>query len=592
MVSLINTVRDLERLRQISVVLARHGFEEVVERTGLGSLLSGSRGGSLAGAAGSRTAATRASGAPEAEDAHLERDRYRDSGHGVGVRIRRVLQDLGPCFIKLGQILSTRTDLIPGEILRELKKLQDDVPPDEFELIRSLIESELGASLEEIFLEFDQTPLASASIGQVHRAKLALGGDSEDGVRSEPVEVVVKAQRRSVRQVVDRDLDLLHLLARAIERSIPESRVYHPVQLVAEFDRAIRTELDYASEADHAERFRQHFRGAPHCVFPRVYRNASSRRVLTLEYLPGQKIDEALAAGFAAETIVRLSLDIVIKQIFEDGFFHADPHPGNVLVLGTPSAPTLGLIDLGMVGRLSPKMRDRTVDLMVAAATEDYPGIANALYALGSAKQKIDREAFEAEVTTLAQKYLGKPLKELELSGLISDLIYVGRTFGLEIPPEFLMVGKTLMTVEGVGKQLCPDLDVFEEIKPYFIKLLQQRYAPERITQEMLRGIVRLSGVASNVPLQTHEILEDLRKGSFQLQIRDDTLLRAAETLGRRLGSAMITAAAVAGGVLAWSLDRPVVGTVALTVAFGWAVLTSWRANVRKTQRRVRQPRP
>ncbi len=520
MVSLLNTVRDLDRLRQIVVVLARHGFGEVVRRTGLGSLLSGR------------------SGASDESPSPI----------GVGTRIRLVLQDLGPSFIKLGQIVSTRPDLIPADIIAELKKLQDDVPPLPFDVIREQIEDELGASIDDVFASIDETPLASASIGQVHRARLKAEGGLAD--------VVIKVQRPKVKNTIERDIDLLYWLARAIERSMPETRIYAPVKLVGEFDRAVHAELDFGLEADHAERFARNFEGHPRVKFPAVYRQASGRRVITLELLDGKKVYDAVAAGASGETIAKISLDAIIKQIFEDGFFHADPHPGNVLILGEPEAPVLGMIDLGLVGRLTPHLRDRTVDLMVAAVREDYRGIADALYAIGRPTKKIDRPAYEAEVTMLAQKYLGKRLEDMELSAMVADLVYGARKYGIEIPSDFLMVGKTLMTVEGVGKEIYPDLDVFGELEPYFMQLMLQRYSPERLSQDALRTLMRLGAAANDIPVSLQEILDDLRKGALSVQVHETGLARAADRLGRRLFSGVVVGALALSAAMLGATDH------------------------------------
>ncbi|MGB8332031.1 MAG: AarF/UbiB family protein [Polyangiales bacterium] len=511
MPSLLTTVRDLERLRQIAAVLAVHGFGEVVERTGLSALIPGRKRG--------------------------------DAGRmPAGIRLRKVLEDLGPSFVKLGQIMSTRPDLIPEDILCELKKLQDDVPPEPFEAIREQVERELGCPLSEVYETFEEAPLASASIAQVHRARLR-----EDG---EPIEVVVKVQRPQVQALMARDLDLLYWLANAILRSIPESQLYRPLSLVEEFDRSVAAELDFSLEADNHERFAANFQNNPHARFPKVHRRASAKRVLTLEYLEGRKVYAALSAGVSGELIAKRSVEIIIQQIFEDGFFHADPHPGNIIIMGTPDDPVIGMVDVGMVGRLTPKMRDRTIDLMLAAVREDYGGIADALYAIGRPVHKIDRDVYDAEVTRLAQRYLGKRLKDIELGPLLRDLITGSRKFGVEIPTEFLMLGKSLMTVEGVGKEIYPDLDLLEEVRPYFMQLFQQRYSPERITHDALRGLRRLGGAASEMPLQLEEILDDLRSGAFTVRTEQTQLEFAADRLGRRAFSGIVVGALIVASAI------------------------------------------
>ena len=528
MASILTTVRDLERLRQIAGVLAVHGFGEVVDRTGLSTLIPG-------------------------------RKREEGARMPAGIRLRKVLEDLGPSFVKLGQIMSTRPDLIPEDILVELKKLQDDVPAVPFDAIREQVERELGRELCEVYESFDEAPLASASIAQVHRARLRNGDEAP--------EVVVKVQRPQVQALMARDIDLLYWLAKAIVRSMPESHLYRPVSLVEEFDRSVAAELDFSLEADNHERFTENFATNPHAKFPKVYRRASAKRVLTLEYLEGRKVYAAQRAGVSGELMAKRSVEIIVQQIFEDGFFHADPHPGNIIIIGTDENPIIGMIDVGMVGRLSPKMRDRTIDLMLAAVREDYSGIADALYAIGRPSHKIDRDAYDAEVATLAQRYLGKRLKEIELGPLIRDLVMGSRKFGVEIPSEFLMLGKSIMTVEGVGKEIYPELDLLEEVRPYFMDLFQKRYSPERMTHDALKGIRRLGLATSEMPLQVEEILEDLRKGAFSVRIQQTQLESAADRLGRRAFSGLVVGSLIIAGAILLSQESYWLG--GLTAASG-----------------------
>ncbi len=538
MPSLLTTVRDLERLRQIAAVLAVHGFGEVVDRTGLATLVPG-------------------------------RKRVEGGRMPAGIRLRKVLEDLGPSFVKLGQIMSTRPDLIPEDILVELKKLQDDVPPEPFDVIREQVERELGCELSEVYESFEETPLASASIAQVHRAQLRNG--------DEPVEVVVKVQRPAVQQVMARDIDLLYWLAKAIVRSMPESHLYRPISLVEEFDRSVSAELDFSLEGDNHERFRENFETNTHAKFPTVYRAASAKRVLTLEYLEGNKVYAAQRAGVSGELMAKRSLEIIVQQIFEDGFFHADPHPGNIIILGDKDDPVIGMVDVGMVGRLSPKMRDRVVDLVLAAVREDYGGIANALYAIGRPTHKINRDAYDAEVATLAQRYLGKRLKDIEVGPLIRDLVMGSRKFGVEVPAEFLMLGKSLMTVEGIGKEIYPELDLLQEVQPHFLKLFQKRYSPERMTEDAFRGLRRFSAAASEMPMQLEEILEDLRKGSFSIRTQQPQLESAADRLGRRAISGMVVGALLVSGAILLAEESYWLGGIAVAAGAFYAFAHSAR---------------
>lgn len=539
MVSIVSAVRDLERLRQIYFVLVRHGFGELAQRLGLG-------GGRRAKALATKGAAPASNG-----DAALLEEAVPDDLAKQGEeekrkislpeRVRLVAMDLGPSFVKLGQIASTRPDVLPNDWIVELKKLQDEVTPLAFEEIKSALEASLGADIGEIYERFDERPLAAASIGQVHRAVLK----HADG----PKEVVVKVQRPGVRGVVARDLELLHALAKLIERTVPESRIYSPVALVEQFDRAITSELDFSQEAEHAERFAKNFQGNPSARFPRVYKEASSKQALTLEFLDGVKVYEAIRErGFSGSVIAKTAVGVIIKMIFEDGFFHADPHPGNILISGAPDKPVLGLVDLGMVGRLSPEMRDRTIDLMVAAVRQDHLAIADALWAIGTPTKKVDMRAYRAEVSVLAEKYIGRPLKEIDFAAMISDLVRGATKYGLEVPPDFLLVGKAMMTIEGVGKEIDPDLDVFTEVRPYFLELLRKRYSPERVGNEIWRGLERLSGAAYDLPQQVQEILEDLRLGRLTVRTNDPALPTTVNRLGRRIFAGLVVGSFVLSG--------------------------------------------
>ena len=547
MVSIVHAARDIARGRQISLVLVRHGFGEIARRVGFGREKKAKEHGPTAD-----------DEIPAEDEARGAQARQQTS---TAVRARRVLEDLGPSFVKLGQIASTRADVLPPDLLTELKKLQDSVPEVPCEQIKAQVERSLGAELTEVFESFESKPLAAASIAQVHRA--VLKGD--DG----PLDVVVKVQRPGIAETIASDLDLLHTFAALIERTIPESKIYNPVGLVQQFDKAIIAELDFATEADNAVRFSQNFESFRNVRFPKVYKQASSKHVLTLEFIDGKKVYDALSAGYDGKKLARISLDVIVKQIFEDGFFHADPHPGNVLVLGAQEDPILVMIDLGMVGRLSPRMRDLTVDVMVGAVRRDYEAIADAMYAIGTPTKKIDMEAYRAEVGMLSEKYLGKQLKDIELSAMIRDLVQGATKYGLEIPSDFMLVGKALMTVEGVGKEIDPELDVFEEAKPLFVEILRKRYSPERLGNELLRRLEKLSGATYNMPQQLQEVLDDLRLGRLKIHTTDAGRAKAADRLGRRLFSAIIAAALLLAGSWLVASAREIAGYLLISAALG-----------------------
>lgn len=529
MVSLVTAVRDIARVREVASVLVRHGFGEVVGRLGLG--------------------AKKDLDAPESRRPQVS----------VAARVRLVLEDLGPSFVKLGQLASTRPDILPPDLISELRKLQDSAPALPFAEIEAQVERALGAPISDVFATFERVPLAAASIAQVHRATLR----TEEGV----LDVAVKVQRPGIAATIASDVEILHTLAALLERAIPETRIYSPVGLIQQFDHAITAELDFVSEADNARRFSRNFEEYSNIRFPSVHRNASSKQVLTMEFLEGEKIHRAIDSGFSGRAITRTAFRAIIKQIYEDGFFHADPHPGNILISGNKDDPVVSFVDLGMVGRLSPRMRDRTIDVITACLRQDHEAIADALYAIGTPTKKIDMQAYRAEVGLLSEKYLGKPLKEIEMSAMIRDLVRGGTKYGIEIPTDFVMTGKSLMTIEGIGKEIDPDFDVYEEAKPLFSDLLRKRYSPEKVGSELLRRIEKLGEAGYNVPQQLEEVLDDLRYGRLQVNATDPKRTAATERLGRRILATGLTSTLVLSGALLVATDKNSAGYALFGVA-------------------------
>jgi len=554
LLSVVAAVRDIGRLREISAVLVRHGFGEIVHRAGFGrTKRSKEHARGHAKELDDKPAPSLdAPDLPEIPEHEAKRGEDERGTIALPERARLVLQDLGPSFVKLGQIASTRSDVLPAELIVELKKLQDAVPPVPFPEIRQVVESSLGDTLEDLYVSFDEAPLAAASIGQVHRAVLDVDG--------EHVKVVVKVQRPGVGATVARDLELLHVMAAMLERGLPETKIYSPVGLVQQFDRSITSELNFVIEADNAERFAENFASRGDVRVPKVYRRVTSKHVLTLEFFDGVKVDRAVEAGYFGPEIARRATAVVVKMAFEDGFFHADPHPGNVIIMGKTDDPVIGLIDLGMVGRLSPELRDRCVDLMVAAVRKDAYAVADALYAIGKPTKKVDMREYRAHVALLAEKYLGRRLEEIDLPSMIRDLVQGAMKFGIEIPPDFLLVGKALMTIEGTGKELDPSLDVFAVAAPLFLELLRKRYSPQRIGNELIRGVGELSRAGYDMPMQAREVLEDLRLGRLAIRAIDPELPRAADRLGRRLFTALVVATLLGSGSLLISHMHDTIG--------------------------------
>ncbi len=473
MASILGVVRDLDRLRQIYVVLVRHGFGEVAQRLGFG----GKRSAPALPEKGT-------SEAPDIEVAEAEVKRGEDERSTLSLpeRLRMVLMDLGPSFVKLGQIASTRPDVIPAEWIKSLKKLQDKVNPLPFADIKAAVETSLGRRIEDVFDRFDEEPLAAASIGQVHRARLL----TDEG----PREVVVKVQRPGVRTTVASDLELLHALAGFIERAIPESKLYSPAGLVDQFDRAITSELDFLLEAEHAERFLKNFQGSSVARFPRPFRAASSRQVLTLEFLPGKKVYDAIRDdGHSGPAIAKTSVGVIIKMIFEDGFFHADPHPGNLRVM--PDG-RLAFFDFGMAGRISLELQSQLVDAFFHIVERDWRGLLGAAAELGFLRiDPADQEGLDAIGARLIEQYEGLRLGDLtfqDMSEEVADLLY---RYPFQIPPHFTFILRALTTIEGIGSKADPAFNFFLVARPHakeFMLRREGRYIGGKILSRVLKG--------------------------------------------------------------------------------------------------------
>lgn len=393
-------------------------------------------------------------------------------GHKLGDRLhtppehlRLALEDLGTTFVKFGQILSTRGDLFSPDYQAELARLQDGAPPETVDAIRKVVVAELGRPIEEAFVFFDPDPLASASIGQAH-----------DAVTNDGISVVVKVRRPAVVEEVERDLVLLEHLAQRVGHW-KYGRRYDLVGLAREFGRTLRAELDYLREADNAERFAATFAGDPTVHIPKVLRDLTTSRVLTLERVRGLKVTDAAALAEAhvdRAELARRAATIELKMVFEDGFFHADPHPGNFFIEADGS---IGLIDFGMVGTVDAKTRTRLVRVIGALAVGDGDGLVDAFLDLGIAGAVVDRPLLRASLLTLAQDYLNQPLGDVSLSALLRDLLTVVRSHQLHLPPNLALLVKTIAMCEGVGAQLDPDFRITNVLLPFVQHLLAESNA-------------------------------------------------------------------------------------------------------------------
>src|SRR5919106_6182369 len=512
-------VRQLGRISEIAQVAAKHGFGHFFEMHGPG--------------------AVRSRRAREVDPA-LE-------GSPRGRRLREMLDELGPTFVKFGQLLSTRPDVVPPDIVVELRGLQDDVKPFPFEQVRTVVEGELGLTVEQAFVEFDELPIASASIGQVHRAVLPDGQ-----------EVAVKVQRPSAAGQIEADLGLLYQAAKLLKERVRALEFMDPRELVDEFARSIRLELDYGHEARNAEAFRRNFEGDSGVVVPRVVRQYSTARILTLEYLHGTKVSEldlaAMEPHRRRDVAYRMA-DTWMTMVFRHGFFHSDPHPANIFVL---ESGALGLVDFGQAGKLTDEDMTKLTRLFVDAATENVDAIPRRLRELGVRYAPEREDEFRAEVRVLFDRYYGTRLSDIDPLQVIREAFQLIYALNLRLPSRFVMLDKAIATLASVGAEVYPDFNVFEVAKPYARGLLADRYQPRVVLQRARTEASALGSIARELPYQTHDVLERMRDGSFQVRFDNpglDNLDEHLDQASNRLSVALI----VLGGLVGSSI----VGTFA-----------------------------
>jgi ubiquinone biosynthesis protein len=460
-----------------------------------------------------------------------------------GQHLREMLDELGPTFVKFGQLLSTRPDVLPPDIIAELRGLQDDVRPFPFAQVEQVVEEDLGLSLDKLFIDFDERPIAAASIGQVHRATLPNG-------RS----VAVKVQRPGAPRQIEADLALMYQAARIAKERVRALDFIDARQLVDEFARSIRQELDYRSEARNADLFHRNFAGHPHVHVPRVYWSYTRSRVLTLEWLDGTQVVDVDPATWSLEDrreLAYLMTETWMTMIFRHGFFHGDPHPANILVLGGPDR--IGLVDFGQVGKLTDDDMNKLTRLFIDAASENVDALPRRLGELGVRYPKEREEEFLAELREVYYRYYGASLAEIDPLQIIREAFNLIYSMNLRLPTRFLLLDKAIATLGNVGVELYPDFNVFEVARPYARSLMLERFGPRRLATRARKESLRLAQVVTEMPYQLHDFLEEIRDGQIEVGFVHkglDDLLNRLDVVFNRLVIAMI----VAGGLIGSSL--------------------------------------
>jgi len=518
------TYRNLKRYRQITTILLRYGFDDMLGKLKIDYYIQLSK-----------------KIIPKFKAQELETITTAE-------RLRLALEELGPTFVKLGQMLSVRPDLVPENFINQFKKLQDEVPPFPVDQAKKEIEMQLGKPVEELFTSFNDVPLAAASIAQVHRA-----------VTKNGKQVVVKIQRPHIRNVIETDLNILFDLAGLIERRIPEMELFNPTAIVQEFARTIRREMDFIREGRNIERFRRNFAEDDTVYVPDVFWELTTERVLTMEYIDGIKVselDKIKNAGLDRKIIAVNGAEAILKQVFEYGFFHADPHPGNIFVLPDN---IIAPIDYGMMGSLDDELMEAAGNLLTAIVKKDVNKIIRVFNDIRVIETSLDVRGLKADLTDILDRYYQIPLYQLDVGRVIEELIEIIRKHRIMLPPDLALMAKALITEEGVGRVLDPDFDFFALATPYVKKLMVRKLDPRRNLKEFVSLLEDFSRLVKTLPEDLREIIGKIKRDNLNIKFEHRGLehfISELDKASNRLSFSLIIAALIVGSSFIIQIDK------------------------------------
>jgi ubiquinone biosynthesis protein len=533
-------LRNIRRYRDIVRVLFKYGFDNLLEYLNLHHLARKGR-------------------------RLLRRDTSAIAEMTPAERMRLALEELGPTFIKLGQILSTRPDIVPPEFVIEFARLQDRVAPVDFDAIRSQVELELKGTIEDFFSRFDEEPIAAASVAQVHRARLKSGE-----------EVVVKVRRPGVTEVIATDIDALRGLAHLAHSHLPGSELYNPVGLVKEFSRTIRRELDFSREGHTIEKFRSNFAGDRTLHFPDVHWQCTTRGLLTMEYIDGIKVSDlpTLALeGLDRKTIARRGADAFLKQVLVHGFFHGDPHPGNVFIL---PGNVICLLDYGMVGRVDPTLRNYLSDVIMCIVSRDMEELVALMLHSGDIVGEVNERVLQRDLSDFVDSYYELPLKEIEVGRMMMEFIEIVTTHHIRLQPDVMLLAKALVSIEGMGRMLDPDFDMVGAVQPFIKSLLRERVSPKRVMGSTSSLVMSYVNLTRSLPRDLRDILNRLKRNNFRIDLEHrglDRFIRELDKSVNRLSSSLIIAALIVGSSIVMEADKgPKLLGVSFLAFLGYAI--------------------
>lgn len=547
----LNAAKDLGRIHEIALILIRYGFGDVVRRLGLANIID--RAGKVLHWA-------------EVEElARLE----------PPARVRCALEEMGPTYVKLGQILATRSDLFSTEWIAEFAKLQDQVQAVPFAEIEPQIQEDLGGEIDDYFTEFNREPLATASIGQVYRA--CLNGDTQ---------VIVKVRRPGIRTVVEADLRLLKHLAGIADRESKELHRYQPKEIIHQFTLSMRRELDLAGECRNAERIAAAFANEPTLVIPKVYWRLTSERMNVQQYIDGiaaHNLEAIDKAGLDRKQLAQSGADIVMKMVLEDGFFHADPHPGNLFFL---PQNRIAFIDFGMVGRLALDRRTQVVHLLQGVISRNTSQVVRVLLKW-SGDTQINTDSLTTDVDNFIDLYHDVSLKDVDISTFLNDLTTLLRDHQLSLPPDLTLLMKSLITLEGMGRQLDPEFNVVQVATPFLQRALFKRYAPDAMLKQGWQSFSGIIELLTELPNDLHRLLDMARRGALGVRLdiaKPEWLSKELDRVVNRLSVSLITSALIIGSSIVSTVEGGTTSFVGLMGFIGaflggvWLLFSIWRS--------------
>ncbi len=535
---LAKTYKSAKRLQQIINVFLKYGFGKLIEQIHLGRFIPFKK-------------RLRSFGVwPDVK------------GPSVPERLRMAFADLGPTFIKLAQVLSSRPDLITVQYANEFKKLQDEVPPFDISEAKKILKDELKKEIEEIFSSFEEVPIAAASIAQVHKAVLLDGSN-----------VVVKIQRPNIKEQIETDISILNYIARLLDKYFPESRFFNPIGIVEEFAKTVRRELNFIEEARNCNKFRRNFEGNPNVYFPKIYSDFVTERVILMERIDGVRIDDLAALDrlrVDKKLIAKIGVDAYFKQILEDGFFHADPHPGNIFVMPNN---VIAFLDFGIVGRVSEDLKENLANTFIALIERDFDRLIDEYIELGIVPEHIvDIEAFrrefKADIVDIMEPLYGLTIKEINFAQYLDTITHLAIRHNLKIPSELLLINKAMLILDNIGRQLDPEFDFIAAAEPYASRIVRKRMSPSRLYEQTRKNIMEIGDFALLLPRQVKQIMKKILKDDVHVKMYHVNLpdfIKDMDKSSNRISFAMIVSAILVSSAIMHAAGvRPLIFGVSL----------------------------